>query len=61
MRPDMLSKKLISKCDDLFIIILVLDFLQNRSQCAKLNDEKSPILQTKLGVPQGTISGPTLW
>ena len=57
----MLSKKLISKCDDLFIIILELDFLQNRSQCAKLNDEKSPILQTKLGVYQGTISGPTLW
>ena len=61
MRPDMLAKKLISKDVDPYIIHLVLAFLHNGSQCVKVNEKKSPILQTKLGVPQGTISGPTLW
>ena len=39
----------------------MLSFLSNRSQCVKVNGGQSLPLSPKLGVPQGTISGPTLW
>ena len=67
MRPDMLAKKLISKDVDPCIIRLVLAFLQNRSQCVKLNEKKSPILQQSLvflkvlsaGLPCGIFTSTT--
>lgn len=61
MRPDTLAKKLLKQNVAPLTVKLVTDFLSERSQCVKIEETKSAPLRTKLGVPQGTISGPILW
>ena len=56
---------LITKLENLnvpaHLVGLIMSFLSSRSQCVKFSGHSSPSLHTKMGVPQGTISGPTLW
>ena len=61
MRPDILANKLFSMNVSPCMIKLVTSFLANREQCVKYFECRSSQLPTKLGVPQGTISGPILW
>ena len=61
MRPDILAGKLISQGVPAQLIKLVTNFLSGRQQCVKTGAYTSRSLPTKLGVPQGTISGPILW
>ena len=61
MRPDVLATKLINQQADPRLINLMMDFLTNRSQKVKISNTVSNPLNTRLGVPQGTISGPNLW
>ena len=61
MRGDILAEKLLRLKVPHTLVRLMLSFLSNRSQCVKVNGGQSLPLSPKLGVPQGTISGPTLW
>ena len=61
MRPDILAEKMNTMNINPSLINLVVNFLSNRSQCVKFGGTSSSYLSTKLGVPQGTISGPALW
>ena len=61
MRPDILATKLINNNASPHIIKLVLDFLTSRTQQVKSFGCLSSVRNTTIGVPQGTISGPSLW
>ena len=61
MRADTLATKLKNLNVPAHLVRLILSFLSSRSQCVKFAGHSSPSLHTKTGVPQGTISGPTLW
>ena len=61
MRPDIFAEKMNTRNINQLLINLVVNFLSNRSQCVKFGGTSSSYLSTKLGVPQGTISGPALW
>lgn len=45
------------------MISLIANYLDNRQQCvySKKHDVRSPIVNCDVGVPQGTLLGPTLW
>ena len=61
MRPDILAKKLIAAGINSSTIRVILNFLTDRSQCVSYMGNKSESQSVKIGVPQGTISGPVLW
>ena len=61
MRADTLATKLKNLNVPAHLVRLIMSFLSSRRQCVKFAGHSSPSLHTKMGVPQGTITGPTLW
>jgi gmma-aminobutyric acid receptor subunit gamma len=43
------------------LVSVINSFLSNRRQCVRLGHEKSTILHTRNGTPQGTLLGPMFW
>ena len=38
-----------------------MNVMQNRQQCVRVKEEKSPYADINVGVPQGTLAGPLFW
>ena len=60
MRPDVLATQLINQQADPRLINLTIEFHTNGSKKVKISNNVPNPLNTRLGVPQGTISDPNL-
>ena len=63
MQPALLNSKLQRLGVSCNYIRLISDYLRGRSHCVhiKSHEVRSPPLRSSVGVPQGTLCGPTLW
>ena len=61
MRVDILTDKLLTMNVPESLIRLLISFLSDRKQRVRFQKCHSETLPTNLGVPQGTILGPSLW
>lgn len=61
MRPDILVRRMLELNISPPLIKVVQSFLSDRQQCIKSNGNISDYLPVKIGVPQGTLTGPILW
>ena len=61
MRVDILTDKLLTMNIPESLIRLLISFLSDRKQRVRFQKCHSETLPTNLGVPQGTILGPSLW
>ena len=61
MQPELLKERLQGMEVTSDIIKLSQSFLSNRQQCVRVGNTKSTYLPVKVGVPQGTLSGPLFW
>ena len=61
MQPKILVETLMKLDIPNDLILLANDFLHDRQQCVRLGKHKSSYAPIRVGVPQGTITGPIFW
>ena len=61
MRPDLPIRKMLQLNVNPLLIQVVKCFLSDRQQCIKYQNIITEYLPVKIGVPQGTLTGPILW
>ena len=61
MRVDVVTNKLLAMNAPESLIKFLISFLSDRKQRVRFQKCHSETLPTNLGVPQGTILGPSLW
>ena len=58
---DLLIAKLTANGFDDYLVFYLYSYLDNRKQCARVNNEKRSLQHIISGVPQSSIVGPTLF